>query len=634
LFRDCISPPSVVQELYKCHLFFMVELKKEEVDDLRDRFWDAFERSVERKIPLSIVKENPQNYHIKLLYQNMRSVFDLKKDDPVISFGSIAKLLFREGPQNFRPDIYDIFIRYISAVDKKFKHSQIKVGTFSLGVDVIDQSFIELIEKEVTNYDKIKFYTAKLNDRSQWKGIVETLDEKRSVYTELKSEVLQCFYRASKIIAILTGKSGTGKTTTLRRLAFDVIEASFITLWVTDISGFNREISNLNPLINYLVIIEDWNNVEKDAGAKITFLNFLPKISNIRVVIGDYNGEGGYLDYLYGNNIFELPQKDNKIILKKIGFEIPEWRVHIDEILKEKVFNIPLFAILFILARLKNIEKIDTEDMYSQFLKILRNDQLIISKDYPGLVTALNLFALLYREYKVNFTWQALLKLSDFLGNNKNAFKNLNKFSGINSVCCVVDNYISLQQLVHPHYDHLSLIDFRHDVFVNAFADPFNKKSSIEDDTVLEVVENLIEIDEMKVAGNLFSLYRHSIVGSSIDQPTEEFEKKWEVFESIKRHKRIQERIGDADFSEFLLIIVNAIVEEMLSEANISNDKYWRVRLLYLLMKCPDNEHLVIQKVTTRLLDLGCESSFIKSANDKCKDLSTFDSFLEDLKSF
>src|SRR6185437_14543223 len=108
------------------------------------------------------------------------------------------------------------------------------------GAIYIDPEFFENIKAENASTTTREFYLSKLEPYCQWYGIMEDWDYPRGQFEFLGQIALNAFKgeNAESVIAVVTGDSGNGKSTLLRRLAFTLKEADFHTIWINNLKDF------------------------------------------------------------------------------------------------------------------------------------------------------------------------------------------------------------------------------------------------------------------------------------------------------------------------------------------------------------------------------------------------------------
>ena len=104
-----------------------------------------------------------------------------------------------------------------------------------LGATIINSEFIERIYKGKT-FTMPEFYSAKQTDFCQWYGIIHKFDVVRNGYDTLKNVIIDSFIeeKHEKVTAIICGSGGSGKSTALRRTAFDLHKEPIHIVWVED----------------------------------------------------------------------------------------------------------------------------------------------------------------------------------------------------------------------------------------------------------------------------------------------------------------------------------------------------------------------------------------------------------------
>lgn len=348
------------------------------------------------------------------------------------------------------------------------------------GTDIIDNNFYKKI-KEDFFYSKPQFYTAKLDPKCQWYGIINNYDAPRKEYRRVKNVALTVFSHVSlKVSAIVYGFGGSGKSTLLRRLAIDLRNKNFVTLWIKERQFVDFYTQGLNtikatPNVNFLIIIEDWYRLTNEhiLEAKI-FLKDTKGIQNIRLIIGDRTVKEEVNKQLNNpENIFHLNNQENKTIIKSILEKNSEWIETANEIFKdEKNYNSTLFLLLFVLARFHEdkLERriLNLTEPNSAFRNIITEDFKTLSNAYPGFAKALFYWANIYRQNKFYISYDCFLELADDLNKENPVSKILfNLTDGKSKIHSLLRQYINIDVSKNKAQESVSFLQFNHDVLAD-----------------------------------------------------------------------------------------------------------------------------------------------------------------------
>lgn len=294
------------------------------------------------------------------------------------------------------------------------------------GFDTIDKGFIEKIKIQKSKPKPEDFYLAKRVENCQWYGIIKNWDWVRRDYQKLEDKVVQSFNSliAKKLVGIVHGAGGTGKSTLLRRLAINLYNRPFKVIWVNDINEFLA--NSYDDVIEifpegerYLIIIEDYYQLASNENIGNRLLQQLIKLDYLRIVIGDRVITGKkYLQYFYGSpeNYFELSQDDNNEILNKIKLILPEWEESISKVMARANYT-SLYIILFVLAHTQNSDtknsfNYNLNDVDADFDTIIQSDIKKINTLNPGIAKALYYWACVYANYKIRISKSSFLEIA------------------------------------------------------------------------------------------------------------------------------------------------------------------------------------------------------------------------------
>ncbi|MEP7237961.1 MAG: hypothetical protein ABI685_08855, partial [Ferruginibacter sp.] len=358
-------------------------------------------------------------------------------DDIILEFVNEGR--YNDGRDLTKDDTFKIEDWAKSKVEEVFKPPHVNPvealkpeSITNKGFDFINKTFIESIKDQTQKPKPEDFYLAKRVENCQWYGIIKNWDCVRNNYQEFENKVLQSFNADinKKVVGIVYGAGGTGKSTFLRRLAKNLSDRQFKTVWVNDINAFiSNDDEDIKEIFsegyNYLVIIEDWYQLASDEAIASKLLTQLTRLPNIRIVIGDrVITNKKYLNYFYGStdDYFELTPEDNDEILNKIKSILPEWEAAIDKIIP-KSNKTSLYILLFVLAHSQAIDSenefiYNLNDIDADFDSIVNSDIKKINKKCTGIARALYYWACVYENYKIKISKKSFLELAKSIESN------------------------------------------------------------------------------------------------------------------------------------------------------------------------------------------------------------------------
>ena len=431
----------------------------------------------------------------------------LNDNDDVLDYRTVYKIFRLDGndiSQKNRRKLND-YIYYA-----KYKPTIESQQNLS-GAYLIDNNF-KIEKSKYSRFDALDFYMSKGNKDIQWAGVIKGYDVERSIYLNLKKAILLAFNsKNSKVCAAVLGPSGEGKSTILRKLALECIQIStFKILWINNIVLFNNKIESvINPQNKYLIIIEDWSTVKKLIDSKVLFLSFLSEFNNIRVVIGDYEIDSDYEDYIYGENIFHLKTEDNEEIIKQIILNVEKWREISDKMLfpNKGIFKAPLYMILFVIARTFSSEnpKFDILDVLSEFKKIVKADMRYLYSNFKGLALAMYYWAWIYKKYSLSISWLSFLKIADHYNGNNQISSRFYSVDVHDTFYKTLLHYISFESLIIPKFDNVEIVEYHHQLLIDqALTLPINKALFFNQKTEIELLALLVKKGDTALATDLY----------------------------------------------------------------------------------------------------------------------------------
>jgi len=405
------------------------------------------------------------------------------------------------------------------------------------GAITINSAFRQTVDAQNTYFEVEDFYLSKNQNYCQWNGVIQGLVEEREICNSVEDAVAKSFAQRQEniIAAVVTGARGSGKSSLLRKLAIDSIEQDFITLWITNLELFLLDYNKLlqNGAQQYLVIIEDWENLASYLDVN-SFFAKLKNLENIRIIIGDTTTIGrGYLDYFSERHTYPLSVKENKTILEKILVSNSKWALIGETLLSNsKLLDSSLFVVLFIIGK-KYLET-DTEqvsltqvgDLETRFKAIIRHDQNIIAKTYPGLAIALHYWASVLKNLTPLISWDAFLQIADEFNGDEKISSRLMSFPDDNHICKILRSYISVEpsisflskraneakerifsmlpSLAIKSFENVNVFNFHHDLIKEAFSYPLYEHWPQFDNAIkIELIDILIKKGRLGYASEL-----------------------------------------------------------------------------------------------------------------------------------
>lgn len=378
--------------------------------------------------------------------KNDNRVFDRLLNDCIIDETGITKFIKKKTirPHNKTKDFFAVFCGYDGYYDYivKFENTETSDDIFIdnnsklqiNGATIINKDFVEKIKNK--EFSMAEFYTAKQNEDCQWYGIIQKWDIERKDFNDVRNKIKEIFNikRTYKISSVISGNGGVGKSTFLRRLAFELhSQLTFKVVWVNDnqIDDFVKQgikIIENEKQINFLVIVEDWYRMFDGRNNYFVkeFLECTNRIENVRFVIGDRNVRGKeYMKYL-NNDVSPrlLTSDENKYIIRKILANYPEWTAVSEKLFEnQSSYESSLFLLLFVIARISkeegNNNLIDLSEPQTAFVNIIESDIKFIANKYKGLATILYYWSCVYSQYKIFISYYTFLNLADFYNENE-----------------------------------------------------------------------------------------------------------------------------------------------------------------------------------------------------------------------
>ena len=353
------------------------------------------------------------------------------------------------------------------------------------GATVVNRQFLRKIKRIglKQKYKAEDFYLAKQYENCQWYGILNNWDIERDAYKTIKEELKNSFadeFRQPKIIALILGRGGSGKSTLMRRVAVDSVQNDFCTLWLNDkeISIFYK--SGINYIANYsktkfLILIEDWYRIKQNTAHAKEIIDSLCNYSNVRIIIGDRTLDNSISkEHIFNpdENIIELKVNENKKTITEIIKKVTHWKETAESLLtRENDYNSTLYLILWVIARSyqdKNgiIEKntIRKEGLSGHFQTIVESDLRNIEKHYPGFAKALYYYGSIYSQNRIYFGLDTFLNIADEF--SEKAIDNRLAFTS-KEIKPILNIYINITKGLFKSAGNLSLVAFNHDILTD-----------------------------------------------------------------------------------------------------------------------------------------------------------------------
>src|SRR6185503_3537944 len=253
-----------------------------------------------------------ENRNYDLLTEVIQETNRLPNRKAIPGIYALVDFFFTDKKLGIRPKTAELFEEFIKNAElislQRNKVAQNQSGTQAMnnddfsGADLINRDFMIRIIRE-SHCEPKDFYLKKDNYGCQWYGTFKGWDSKAPHYGEVKDAVIKSFDTnnpASNIAAVLYGDSGDGKSTFLRRLAFECIGCKFSTFWLTNLNTFINNIETIKRSTSksYLLVIEDWKGLVGESGIGPSFIFEITKLKNVRLVIADESiGDQPYFDY-------------------------------------------------------------------------------------------------------------------------------------------------------------------------------------------------------------------------------------------------------------------------------------------------------------------------------------------------
>jgi len=496
---------------------------KEKILNLRKDFWKAYKDSTGKKMPKNFKDTKSDNAYEPIREEMRFRLGILNADEKLMGGKTFRRFFFEKENFDFRNGTLQWFKKYIKAV--KDNAPVPFVQNYIDGAEIIDSSFRRGIIRNNKHFTPTDFYLAKNSDGCQWYGVLK----ENSWYVDrqdqdaVKDVIIDSFENPGQnITAVIWGPPGSGKTTFLRKIAATVSEMRFSVIWVTDLGKVDMGI--FNPLQNYCIIIEDWENIKSTKTKNSDFLKHTVYSKNIRVVIGDIPDaeDREYVEFVDRRKIFRISPADNEAIVKKALKVNKAWQIRAESVFSVKEFyNSPIYIILYVIdCAAKSKEDIlkPNETYLGIFKKIIFNELEIIYQTYPGLARALFHWANLYQREGVIFHWEALLRLANYYDNGRSTLisQRLSTINNKTQIGETLQHYIYFGELTIPELEGNHSCHFHHGVIaLEGISQPLKRdvEWEFDDHTVEEIFFALIQINDYYMAATIYTNFRQILNG-------------------------------------------------------------------------------------------------------------------------
>jgi hypothetical protein len=314
------------------------------------------------------------------------------------------------------------------------------------------------------------------------------------------------------------------------------------------------------------------------------------------------------MDYLLGENTFELTSAENKkIINEKVLLEINKQRGKKISNLpnNSNFYDAPLFVILFILARLseQQIKFSDTKDALSIYKSIINDDLRKIYAINPSLVLTLYIWANVYKEQPFYIPLKTLGRLVDHYSEKYDLPQNNADFK-IKRVVKILERYTFGFELTRYDYKDFFIWDFNHPLLAEKFAEPYDIDWHFNERDFFNV---LVSFGELSIARDLYEIYR------------------WDDADTITiNHSAIS---GDFTYQQMVIsipslrdhIYTNRLLEQCYESASIiEREDIWEEGLFIMsrLLRYQDDIDEFL-KFVNNLIICGCKAKCVLDAHEK-----------------
>jgi glycosyltransferase involved in cell wall biosynthesis len=260
-----------------------------------------------------------------------------------------------------------------------------------------------------------RFYTFRRG--AAWLGIFRDWDVRRAFHDPLLACVEQLFSPDAGVrVAGIVGRSGTGKSVALRRLAVDLAADGLEVWWVDDqrraLDLGLPELAGLEDGRRRLVLIDDVHRLEAKDGRQLREL--LARAPNMVAVVAGRNLPVGLQSTLTtGKNLFAPDEAaDQLAILAKIGEVLADWAEPARALAAEPMRQARLVRLLTVLAYGRTRLPRTLEELELRFREVLSEEIFRAKEVHPGFAQAL-LFAAMVRGSGYDISWPSMIALAD-----------------------------------------------------------------------------------------------------------------------------------------------------------------------------------------------------------------------------
>ena len=307
-------------------------------------------------------------------------------------------------------------------------------GVSEHGVLLLDHDF--WVETRKTLPDPLVYYAAQgaQSGGQQWAGLVHRLDAPRACVPAIEKRLDDLLPLSAnlqnKVVAVVQGEGGSGKSTALRRIAFNRAKnLGEVCWWITDLDQFIEHDALCigdRQQQKHLLFVEDWyRNV--GTGRATAFFSWLSAQTHVLVLVGDRTVQRrAYMNHLYGlpsrsksadhEALFALSASENHQALKFVLHRLQTLEQpgvnDLQNLLSDKpqlLAQAPLFMALYVLCHeaASNAPTLNLADgVQARFASIITKQlhMLEASSQTKGLGQALYVQAAIYAA--PNSPWQ------------------------------------------------------------------------------------------------------------------------------------------------------------------------------------------------------------------------------------
>jgi hypothetical protein len=313
------------------------------------------------------------------------------------------------------------------------------------GVQLLDPDFLVTIQSAVV--DPMAFYSGQNNGKAmqQWVGVAQRLDAPRlcasAIETAINALLPKIGALDQRVVAVVHGEGGSGKSTVLRRIAINQAERA-VCWWITDLDQFLAHDAHSiaeKSRKPHLLFVEDWYRNVGDRDAK-QFFNWLSAQKSVLVLVGDREVRGrAYLEQLHGTSssrlvgehpaLHELIPAENSQTLSIVAQRLEELSLpgggSVRKLInshRDLLEKAPLFLALYVICHEAASQQSDldlSDGVLGRFQRIIAKQLHLLEGDARtrGLGRALHLIAAIYsapRNHWAAFSEQTLQLTASF----------------------------------------------------------------------------------------------------------------------------------------------------------------------------------------------------------------------------